>query len=485
MQFDASASLAILDLKRKRLDTLATVADRHLWYDGLVRLMQWLLREPMLRAYVTQIADGYAAEERAVMSKIAAAPAKLAAAAKTFRLNSKSPSEASPWPPPLAWEAFDQSVARANAKECSAETYRSAVDTAAWILSAHAKAAVESMLRLSNESEASLQKAQREHEAATIAMEAAEVDDPSALNLWFARTKDVFESTKAHRGAALEQFEAECKIAKRLYRVTNPYAYTLKLWKHEETHSSRAALARLLRLCRGLPPPLEGVAHWTDVLDEDRLQGLAVSRALHANPEGCAPEAERDLARLVEELHVMGASSLSHGVVVERFAERCAWYDRDRMRKVAREGSGKREDRLTLELAKYMHDCGIFVLVRPRISNLEPDVVALRGLAVEAKAYTSSANARRELIDGYYQLHAYMTSLETRALPAREGFLVAFRLGGPIYESPRTIKIGRFLIHSLTIDLGVAADSGRKQPRPQPVSEAEILEGVTKRRNRR
>jgi hypothetical protein len=315
----------------------------------------------------------------------------------------------------------------------------------------------------------------------TIAEEAGGVDADAALS----EAKSALKAATANRLAAYAAFDKECTVSKAALDVTNPYKHAVKVWTHEEEYSSRAALARLLRVCRGFAPPPDDVAHWTDVLDEDRWEGHVASRDLQEKPEAHAPEVARDLGQLAEELHVMGASSLSHGVIVERFGERCAWYDKQRMRRVAGEVGGKREDRLTLELAKYMHDCGVLVLVRPRISNLEPDLVALRGLAIEAKAYTSSANARRELIDGYYQLHAYMTSLETRALRAHEGFLVAFRLGGPIYETPRTMTLGRFLIHSLTIDLGESHDSGRKQPRPAPITEKEIREGVAKWRRKR
>src|SRR5262249_16506151 len=146
------------------------------------------------------------------------------------------------------------------------------------------------------------------------------------------------------------------------------------------------------------------------------------------------------LDRVIEQLHVLGASSLSRRVVVERFKERSTWYDKARLREVARKGPGSREDRLTLELARYLHDAGLFFLVRPRVTNLEPDIVGLQGIAVESKAYTKSGSARKDVIHGFYQLHAYLTSLETEAMRVEEGFLVVFRLGGPIYETPPTIS---------------------------------------------
>lgn len=115
------------------------------------------------------------------------------------------------------------------------------------------------------------------------------------------------------------------------------------------------------------------------------------------------------------------------------------------------------------------------MLVRPRVTNLEPDIVSLQGLALEAKAYEDSRNTRKDIVHGYYQLHAYMSSLDTAAMRVTEGFVVAFRLGGPLYEMPSTIDTGRFLLHSMTIDLGESKDSGRKQPPPNRITEEEIF----------
>jgi len=109
-----------------------------------------------------------------------------------------------------------------------------------------------------------------------------------------------------------------------------------------------------------------------------------------------------------------------------------------------------------------------------RVSNLEPDIVS-NGLAVEAKAYVDSKHSRQDIIDGYAQLHGYMTTLDTEAVRVTEGFLVAFRIGGPVYEVPRLIDTGRFLIHGIIIDLGEGEVSGRNQPTPDRIDESEIF----------
>jgi hypothetical protein len=143
---------------------------------------------------------------------------------------------------------------------------------------------------------------------------------------------------------------------------------------------------------------------------------------------------------------------------------------------------GKREDRLTMELARYLHDNGIFSMVRARMANLEPDVIAPFGprrLAVESKVYDKDGSAQRVVLQGFWQLHAYLTSLETRTVNAHEGFLVVFRLGGGLVDTPASIAVGRFRIHIVLIDLGEAIDSGHKQPKPRLVSEAMLIEAAS------
>ncbi len=422
MQFDASIPLSLFDRKRARLEALEVAGEPEVWFDALVRLMKWMLAEPMLRAYVKQLVADYDAEERAVMRKLRKAPERLAAAATEFRAKCRVPDEGADWLGPNSWEKFDARLRLAKATDCSAESFRNHVRDAASIVEQHASQATR---RASNQA-AATPRTPLERDAHMVSSDAPAGGSGSSVEL--AELPRGPKSAEGAQSAAHHAFEHEVALANSVHEVTRPYIDVVSLWKYEESHAPRAAVARLLRVCRGFAPPLEGVSHWSDLVDTERGVAEATRRNMYEKPEHYRTEALRDLGLLAEELHVMGASSLSYGVVVERFAERCAWYDKERMRAVAKRGAGKREDRLTLELAKYMHDCGTFVLVRPRVSNLEPDVVALRGLAIEAKAYESSSNARRDLVDGYYQLHAYMTSLETRALPVREGFLVAFRL---------------------------------------------------------
>ena len=142
------------------------------------------------------------------------------------------------------------------------------------------------------------------------------------------------------------------------------------------------------------------------------------------------------------------------------------------------EAKGVREDRLTMALARYLHDSGIFTLVRSRMANLEPDAIApfgARRLAIESKVYAKGESARGAVRHGFWQLHAYLTSLDTKTVRAHEGFLVVFRLGGGLCDAPSVVALNRFRIHIVPIDLG-NEESGHAQPKPSHVSVEELIE---------
>jgi len=113
------------------------------------------------------------------------------------------------------------------------------------------------------------------------------------------------------------------------------------------------------------------------------------------------------------------------------------------------------------------------------MANLEPDAIApfgARRFAVESKVHDKGESARGAVRRGFWQLHAYLTSLERGTVQASEGFLVVFRLGGGICDAPRIVALNRFRIHIVPVDLGEAADSGHAQPKPSHVDAAELIE---------
>ncbi len=425
MQIDQTA-LAIVDRKcaRLRLSGAApTEEERRAWLDELPSLLQWILSVPTLNAYVQQILCMHEADARALDEASRAALDHFVPLADALRAL-PGESEAG-WQSKWTWEAFDGAVAEVRATTDRA-TVRKSTEHLARILMKHS------------------------HDFAE------RVDDEKSG-------------------------EASAPVLAEITHVCEAHVHRVESWDRVQATSPRTALADLLELCRAIHPPPDAVEHWTDLIPRGRMWAQVDGQRVMKHLAGEADAARVKLARFVEELHVLGASTFSYGVAVERFRQRSAWYDKARIRAVAEDEriAGKREDRLTMELAKYLHDSGFLVFARPRIGTLEPDIVGMQDLAIEAKAYDT--DARGDIVDGYYQLHAYMTALDTRAVPVREGFIVAFRLDGPTYDTPPALMVGRHLIHSLTVDLGPPATSGRNQARVQPITEREILDGVRER----
>ena len=416
MQFD-DTSLGILARKRARIETLGFGRAA---LNELPRLVRWIRSVPMLRAYLDQILQMHDDESKQLALDVERSFQTFETLARELR--SVYPACASDdgwivdW---QRWSSFDTTIQSLKDLPATPDQRRAASAELATTLRAR------------------VQQAGNDARAARLDAEVLDVSD-------------------------------------RTYAAVNAHLFRLAEASVVSITSPRTALIEVVNMCRGLNAPVEGVPHWTDFVPPDPIAGYR-AKVLADAPDANTSTTLQALDRLIDELETLGASTLSYRTVVARFKDRCVWHDKANMRRVAGAGAGT-EDRLTAELAKYLHDAGVFVLARPRVSNLEPDLIGLEGLAVEAKAYRTSGNARRDIIKGYYQLHAYMTALEAGAIPAREGFLVTFRLDGPLYTTPPTVDTGRFLIHSLTVDLGVAKkSSGRHQPATKRIDEAEIF----------
>jgi hypothetical protein len=422
MQSDGRV-LEILDRKRAWLDTVGATRDYATWFAELPPFLRWVLSVPTLHAYVKQLLAMHERDEAELERVVNHAIATLPVLATELRDAFPEVSNDDDEDEPFQWGSFDRMTVGAS-KSSNLAALRD------------------------------------------LAEEMADLFRERLGRIW---------RSEVQGGPNGERIK---EIYERAIPAIDVVTFAIREWNHLHATSPRTALIRLIDFCRALQPPHHALKHWTNFAPRDSGSPHIDSDDLKQNIAQHWSEATIALGRFVGELHVLGASTLSRRVLVERFKERCTWYDKARLREVAENGRGMREDRLTLELARYLHDAGLFVLVRPRVSNLEPDIVGLQGIAVEAKAYVAAGSARADIVHGFYQLHAYMTSLETEAMRATEGFLVAFRLGGPIYETPPTIDTGRFLIHSLTIDLGDSADSGRKQPPTATITEDEIMRAL-------
>jgi hypothetical protein len=166
------------------------------------------------------------------------------------------------------------------------------------------------------------------------------------------------------------------------------------------------------------------------------------------------------------------------------------WYDRQRLERLINENPGVEEDVLTRDLALYLFDNGISTWYRVRRGVHEYDLVPDKtssitsSVFIEAKAYKSSNNARKDLIGGLYQLHSYINAREAEGLYIEEIYYVIYRLGGPLYDFPSSISMNKWIFYPIIVDLGPSRESGRKQPRPIIISEKDIFGFISDESNK-
>jgi hypothetical protein len=159
---------------------------------------------------------------------------------------------------------------------------------------------------------------------------------------------------------------------------------------------------------------------------------------------------------------------MHHGILL-RYKARCMWYDRRRLERLVKENEEKQEDVLTRDLALYLFDNGISTLYRVKRGRHEYDLIGDQTKArifVEVKVYKDSKNARRDLIQGIAQLHAYLNGLEADDVASQEVYYVIYRLGGRLCDLPEEIPTNRRTFYPVIIDLGASRESGSRQPKP-------------------
>lgn len=189
---------------------------------------------------------------------------------------------------------------------------------------------------------------------------------------------------------------------------------------------------------------------------------------------------KKNAERLIYGLQNRLRSTASMLELIHRFRARAMWYDKTRLRELAMTlAQGKKvnpvEDKLTRELALYLFDNGLPVLLRADIENVQLDALGINTpVLVEAKAYKDSKQ-KAAVIAGISQLHAYMTNLEASKLHVEDAFYVVFRLGGPLYDLPTVIETNRFKIYPVMVDIAESKVSGRKQPKPVMITREEIM----------
>jgi hypothetical protein len=191
-------------------------------------------------------------------------------------------------------------------------------------------------------------------------------------------------------------------------------------------------------------------------------------------------EIKSEVKRVYEAIREEIGTNLLHIQLINRYKVRSQIYNKPELRKIVEDknNAGRFEDVLTLDLARFLFDSGLSTYYRVRAGSHEYDLIDLETntanpMFVEAKVYKDS-QAKQTLIEGIYQLHSYLCEVEAKKL-IDEAYYIIFRVGGPIYVFPENIKIGKFSIYPILIDLGKSEDSGRNQRKPIEITLQEIL----------
>lgn len=183
-----------------------------------------------------------------------------------------------------------------------------------------------------------------------------------------------------------------------------------------------------------------------------------------------------DARRVYEEIRTRLGAERSLLAVIDRYRQRCQWYDAARLRKVATSGPGKPEDRLVDTLATYLFDQGLNPLTQPLAGLLRPDLLGAHSrfsFYVEAKQYKKPARAY--LRNGMRQVWDMLDQLRGTNFDVREAFYVVYRLEGPRYTFPPRLEHGGHVVHVLMIDLTPPSNRGSRAPATEAFSESELL----------
>lgn len=246
--------------------------------------------------------------------------------------------------------------------------------------------------------------------------------------------------------------------------------------------SPASSLLRLLDFKDRINPPPKPYKTWKEMLSDvsnmsdffeyvARLRDEREPREYHIT----------HLRRVYEQLRADIGTHLSHYELVKRYKARCMWYNRQQLFPLIKQNEGNEEDALTRDLALYLFDNGVSTLYRVRQGVHEYDLIgqSSNAIFVEAKVYKDSNHAKRNLINGIAQLHAYLNALEAGENIIQEIYYVIFRLGGPLYDIPWEIPTNRHIFYPVIIDIGSSEESGRRQPKPIQITLEDFFDALT------
>jgi len=161
-------------------------------------------------------------------------------------------------------------------------------------------------------------------------------------------------------------------------------------------------------------------------------------------------------------------------LLLKKYKQKSEWYNREEIIDMI-ENRGEKinriESRLTIDLAKYLHDNGVIPLSRVIFGRSEPDLLGLYSgeelFPIEVKVLRQ--NQLQRLRTGFNQILDYL-----RIIGVREGYYIIFCRGNFTLDIPDTILTTNNGINIITIDLYDTPPSTRT-PNIWEVTEEMIL----------
>lgn len=259
--------------------------------------------------------------------------------------------------------------------------------------------------------------------------------------------------------------------------------------------SAGYALRRLRFIARQVNPHgLEGVP--LDDADDDKCDELwketyrikpdLVRRGVWGHIDGqdaaffrdFVDRAKHDLQVVFEDLRLRLGGTLSRLALLERFKQRCEWYDTERMRKLAEEAatSNQKERRLTDELARFLFDAGLAPMTEANTGGLRPDIVnASGGLYVECKQYGANGATPSNVRQWTRQVWSTLHRLRGTPFDVREVFLVVFRREGARLALPPRVEAEGVTMFPILVDVAPPSLAGSKEKTDAtPITDADL-----------
>ena len=113
---------------------------------------------------------------------------------------------------------------------------------------------------------------------------------------------------------------------------------------------------------------------------------------------------------------------------LRKYKHRCEWFQRDRLRGLASDQTGKAESSLAFDLYEYLHDQGIDFSIEPKSASGRPDLITEQvgdnKVVADAKVFWPERSKDRSyLVKGFNQVYTYL-----RDYNEPFGYLVIYKM---------------------------------------------------------